>query len=98
MTEPDEAFAASSAAVTILLSERQTSASLRTVLAGLGGLAAKSPVTVSLAIGPEGGWTEAELASGHAAGFAEASLGENILRAETAVIAGLAILNFALFP
>jgi 16S rRNA (uracil1498-N3)-methyltransferase len=94
--EPNEAFAASLAALKILLSERQTSASLRTVLAGAGGLTAKSPVTVSLAVGPEGGWTEAELAAGQASGFAEASLGENILRAETAVIAGLAILNFAL--
>jgi 16S rRNA (uracil1498-N3)-methyltransferase len=96
--EPEEAFAASSAAVKILLSERQTSASLRTVVAGAGVLAAKAPVTVALAIGPEGGWTEAERAAGEASGFAEASLGENILRAETAVIAGLAILNFAISP
>ncbi|MGB9068457.1 MAG: RsmE family RNA methyltransferase [Candidatus Acidiferrales bacterium] len=93
---PNEAFAASSAAVTILLSERRTSASLRTVLAGVGGLAAKSPLTVTLAIGPEGGWTESELAAAQASGFAEASLGDNILRAETAVLAALAILNFAL--
>jgi 16S rRNA (uracil1498-N3)-methyltransferase len=95
-TEPAAAFAASSAAVTILLSERQTSPSLRSLLAGAGTLAAKPPVTVSLAIGPEGGWTEAEFAAAHARGFAEASLGENILRAETAVIAGLSILSFAL--
>lgn len=93
---PREAFAASSAAVTILLSERRTSASLQTVLAGVGGLAAKSPLTASLAIGPEGGWTGSELAAAQASGFAEASLGDNILRAETAVIAALAILNFAL--
>jgi 16S rRNA (uracil1498-N3)-methyltransferase len=93
---PTEAFAASSAAVTILLSERPASPSLRSVLAGVGGLAEKSPVTVSLAIGPEGGWTEAEFAAAQARGFAEASLGENILRAETAVIAGLSILVFAL--
>jgi 16S rRNA (uracil1498-N3)-methyltransferase len=93
---PLEAFAASSAAVKILLSERRTSASLRTVLSGVSSLAAKSPLTASLAIGPEGGWTESELAAAQASGFAEASLGDDILRAETAVVAALAILNYAL--
>jgi 16S rRNA (uracil1498-N3)-methyltransferase len=94
--EPHEALAASSATVKIVLSERKTSPLLRTVLAGADSLADKSPTTVSLAIGPEGGWTEAEFAAAQASGFAEASLGENILRTETAVIAGLAIVNFAL--
>ena len=49
-----------------------------------------------LAIGPEGGWTDDEIAAARGSGFAEASLGENILRTETAVIAALAILRFAL--
>ncbi|MGA8011395.1 MAG: RsmE family RNA methyltransferase, partial [Candidatus Acidiferrales bacterium] len=52
--------------------------------------------TVALAIGPEGGWTDGEIASARAAGFLEASLGENILRTETAVLASMAILGFAL--
>lgn len=52
--------------------------------------------TVALAIGPEGGWTDAEIASARGAGFVEASLGENILRTETAVLASMAILGFAL--
>ena len=47
-----------------------------------------------LAIGPEGGWTDAEIAAARAAGFVEASLGENILRTETAVIASLAVVRF----
>ncbi|HYL68227.1 MAG TPA: RsmE family RNA methyltransferase [Candidatus Limnocylindria bacterium] len=51
---------------------------------------------MALAIGPEGGWTDDEIASAHAAGFIETSLGENILRTETAVLAALAILRFAL--
>lgn len=51
---------------------------------------------VALAIGPEGGWTEDELALARSAGFHEASLGANILRTETAVIAALAVLNYAL--
>jgi 16S rRNA (uracil1498-N3)-methyltransferase len=95
-TEPQKAFSASAAAVTVLLSERTGAPSLRTVLAGIGSVAEKPPVTVSLAVGPEGGWTEEEFAAAQSSGFAEASLGENILRAETAVIAGLAAVNFAL--
>jgi 16S rRNA (uracil1498-N3)-methyltransferase len=47
--------------------------------------------SVALAIGPEGGWTEDELALAVRAGFAEASLGPLILRTETAVVAALAI-------
>ena len=54
---------------------------------------AKSAV---LAIGPEGGWTDAELAAARSAQFQDASLGKLILRTETAVVASLAALNFAL--
>jgi len=49
-----------------------------------------------IAIGPEGGWTEAELAAGRSAAFREASLGKLILRTETAVAAALASVNYAL--
>ena len=52
--------------------------------------------TISLAVGPEGGWIDDEIASSAANGFLEASLGENILRTETAVIASLAVMQFAL--
>lgn len=44
-----------------------------------------------LASGPEGGWTEAELERFHASGWQAASLGETVLRAETAAIAALAV-------
>jgi 16S rRNA (uracil1498-N3)-methyltransferase len=49
-----------------------------------------------LAIGPEGGWTDAEFAAAHASGFREASLGKLILRTETAVAASLACITYAL--
>jgi 16S rRNA (uracil1498-N3)-methyltransferase len=47
--------------------------------------------SVLLAFGPEGGWTEKELATFREAGWTSASLGHTILRAETAVIAALAV-------
>ena len=55
-------------------------------------------VSAALAIGPEGGWTAQEIEAARASGFAEASLGKNILRTETAVLASLSILAFALEP
>jgi len=47
--------------------------------------------SVVLAVGPEGGWAEEELSAFRAAGWTFASLGDTILRAETAAIAALAI-------
>jgi 16S rRNA (uracil1498-N3)-methyltransferase len=47
--------------------------------------------SLALAVGPEGGWAEDELAAFARAGWVAASLGETILRAETAAIAALAI-------
>jgi len=49
-----------------------------------------------LAIGPEGGWTEAELELFRKNGWLSASLGPTILRAETAAIAATAITMSAL--
>ena len=46
---------------------------------------------IVLAFGPEGGWTEGELKSFREAGWVSASLGDTILRAETAAIAATAI-------
>jgi len=50
---------------------------------------------VALLAGPEGGWTDRERTAISAAGWRAVSLGPQILRAETAAIAGLAILNAA---
>lgn len=52
--------------------------------------------SATLVIGPEGGWTDAEFVCGRKHGFCEASLGQLILRTETAVVAALASLNYAL--
>jgi 16S rRNA (uracil1498-N3)-methyltransferase len=90
LVTPQQAFAATTASCKILLSEREDTAPLRDALASAHGMA-----TAALAIGPEGGWTDDEIRLAHTAGFAGASLGENILRTETAVLAALAILRFA---
>ena len=87
----EKAFAANGEAeCKILLSERSEAEPLRNVLRG------KTSNSVALAIGPEGGWAETELDWARAAGFAEASLGNLILRTETAVLAALAVVNFAM--
>lgn len=48
---------------------------------------------VALLVGPEGGWTDRERAAIAAAGWTRVSLGDRILRTETAAIAALAIVN-----
>ncbi|MGA2435730.1 MAG: RsmE family RNA methyltransferase [Bryobacteraceae bacterium] len=47
---------------------------------------------VSLLVGPEGGWTDAERTAALDAGWRGVSLGPLVLRAETAAMAGLAVL------
>jgi 16S rRNA (uracil1498-N3)-methyltransferase len=51
---------------------------------------------VLIFIGPEGGFTPEEAARAEDAGLRFASLGENILRTETAAIASLAVINCTL--
>ncbi len=48
---------------------------------------------VALLFGPEGGWTPQEREQAMAAGWKPSSLGRNILRAETAAIAALAVIQ-----
>lgn len=85
-----KAFATHDADLKLMLSECPDAPPLREVLC-----TAKKPCrTATIAIGPEGGWTDAELSAARSAGFRQASLGSLILRAETAVVAALAVLNF----
>jgi 16S rRNA (uracil1498-N3)-methyltransferase len=92
LAKPGTAFGAQGDSFRVMLSERADVPPIRKVLAG-----AKSEKAV-LAIGPEGGWTDEEIAAARAAGFHEASLGQLILRTETAVVASVAMLNYAVAP
>jgi 16S rRNA (uracil1498-N3)-methyltransferase len=56
----------------------------------------RAPDAVAVMVGPEGGFTPAELECAGAAGFVAVSLGRRILRAETAAVASAAILAYAL--
>jgi len=78
-------------AARILLAESSAQKSLKEALEISGDGA------MTLAVGPEGGWTEEELEAFINAGWMAASLGTTILRAETAAIAGLALV-MALCP
>jgi 16S rRNA (uracil1498-N3)-methyltransferase len=51
---------------------------------------------IMLCIGPEGGFSEKEARTAADRGFVITSLGKRILRAETATIAALAIVQFGL--
>ena len=68
----------------IVLSEAEESVSVKSAVA-----LCRPPVT--LAFGPEGGWTSEELDLFRETGWKSASLGSTILRAETAVIAAMAV-------
>ena len=72
-------------ATRVVLSEYESILSLKDALKS------HSEGELVLAIGPEGGWTEEELAAFHRAGWTSASLGGTILRAETAAIAAVAV-------
>jgi 16S rRNA (uracil1498-N3)-methyltransferase len=52
-----------------------------------------TPEQVWCAVGPEGGFSDHELASFEAAGFSRVSLGPTILRVDTAVAAALAVVQ-----
>jgi 16S rRNA (uracil1498-N3)-methyltransferase len=80
----------------ILLSETEQSTTLSAFLANSLGPAGHESIT--LAIGPEGGWTSDEMALFTAHHWNAVTLGPRILRAETAVIAAIAIVGAHLNP
>jgi 16S rRNA (uracil1498-N3)-methyltransferase len=83
-------LASSTSSVTrIVLAETEHKSRLRNVLQS-------SESEVALAVGPEGGWTEDELLWFRESGWVAASLGDTILRAETAAIVATALAMDAL--
>ena len=52
------------------------------------------PSSAVVAEGPEGGWTEVEVAQAARAGFRPTTLGPRALRAEAVPVAALAVLHF----
>jgi 16S rRNA (uracil1498-N3)-methyltransferase len=86
----------------IVLSENEKHVLIKDVLLGIADPTSASAASknrtqsahsIALAIGPEGGWTENELQAFLDAGWISASLGNTILRAETAAIAATAIIS-----
>ena len=71
--------------IRIVLAESEQQTKLKDLLH------AHSAPEIVLAFGPEGGWTESELELFRDAGWISASLGNTILRVETAAIAALAV-------
>lgn len=75
----------------LVLAEQERSTTLRSaVQAAIAAASAEMP-SIEMAIGPEGGWAPEEEALFDAQGWQAVSLGQRILRAETAAIAALSV-------
>lgn len=74
----------------LLAYESERGTGLRDVLAG------KSPRSVMIVIGPEGGFTDTEVAQARDAGLVSVGLGPRILRTETAALIAVAQIVYAL--
>jgi 16S rRNA (uracil1498-N3)-methyltransferase len=85
---------ASQAAIRLLPWEAERKQGIRAFLEKWPEEANKQPLTISLIIGPEGGFTEDEAALAVQSGFQAVTLGQRILRTETAGLAVLAMLAY----
>ncbi|MDR2006790.1 MAG: 16S rRNA (uracil(1498)-N(3))-methyltransferase [Acidaminococcales bacterium] len=74
----------------IIAYEGETERGLREILRG----AEARPSSVLLLVGPEGGFSAAEIKAAEAAGVQRASLGPRVLRTETAAVAALAVIMY----
>jgi 16S rRNA (uracil1498-N3)-methyltransferase len=85
-----DAFCKAHASTTarLILQERQAKYALGSIP-----LPRRPNETIVLVVGPEGGWREEEIKVAEANGFVAVTLGSRILRAETATLAALAILQ-----
>lgn len=78
--------------LTLILTERRDQISTLTNIA----LPATPEASILVLVGPEGGWTEEEVAIAEGAGCIPITLGPKILRAETAAILVIGILQYRL--
>jgi 16S rRNA (uracil1498-N3)-methyltransferase len=85
---PESAGGIGTVATRIVLSEFETGMRLRDIF---GSRSSDAMSVVVLAVGPEGGWTDDEMQWFRQNGWAAASLGNTILRAETAAIVATAL-------
>jgi len=76
--------------IKILLFVNEKEVTIKEILSGTKDIESN----ICIAIGPEGGIDESEVKLFQAIGFRTASLGNNILRSETAVIAALSMINY----
>lgn len=83
------ALAGCGQALKLLLWEEENRSQLRDVISKTA-----APSDIALIVGPEGGLTAAEAEAAKAHGFIPVTLGERILRTETAGLAAVAILQF----
>lgn len=74
----------------LILSDRAAPWSLKEVVEG------ESPHRVALLVGPEGGFSDTELAEARAMGYLPVSMGPRVFRTETAAMVGAAIVQYAL--
>jgi 16S rRNA (uracil1498-N3)-methyltransferase len=93
--KPRDAFGSAGDRVRLLLSERAGASPMRALLEPAAAVVQSGVTRVAIAIGPEGGWTDAEFSLAAASGFSEAALGANIMRTETAVCAALAAVQYS---
>ena len=82
---------AKSEAIHLLLAEQERSTTLRHALSEALASAGDQVPAISMAVGPEGGWTAEEEALFDAEGWKPVSLGPRILRAETAAMTAMAV-------
>jgi 16S rRNA (uracil1498-N3)-methyltransferase len=78
-----------SSSLKLILWEQEDIPSLRTILA-----TSEQVPSVAIVVGPEGGLTTQEVASGNAHGFMAVGLGKRILRTETAGVIAVALLQY----
>jgi 16S rRNA (uracil1498-N3)-methyltransferase len=81
-------FSEKVATCSLILAERQEALALSNVP-----LAASPTESLALTIGPEGGWAEEELSLALSQGCQAVSLGNHILRADTAAVTALSIVQ-----